>query len=92
MQAIAKKQTEINQLLERIQNYLKPKQQKKQQELSKEDNIVKQEVPVWISGVIFHGMGSPKHIELSTDNLSKEQLERQIDKAVSAILNTYKNI
>jgi uncharacterized protein (DUF3084 family) len=87
---IAKREEEINQLLERIQEYLKPRQQKKEQELSK-DNLPRENVPIWISGYLLHGIGR-KQIELSEDrqNISKDKLEHQIDKVVDAIIQSYR--
>jgi hypothetical protein len=88
---IAQKQTEIEETLERIIQALKPKQLKREQELSSEDNLPKQDVPVWISGYILHGIGR-KQIELSEDreNISKDKLEHQIDKVVDAIIQSYR--
>jgi uncharacterized protein (DUF3084 family) len=87
---IAKREEEINQLLERIQEYLKPRQQKKEQELSSEDNLPKQDVPVWISGYILHGVGNNR-FELSEDRrkVSSNKLEHDIDKAVDYLIRAY---
>jgi hypothetical protein len=89
--AIAKREEEINQLLERIQEYLKPRQQKKEQELSNGDNLPRENIPVWISGYILRGVGNNK-FELSEDRrkVSSNKLEHDIDKAVDYLIRTYR--
>jgi uncharacterized protein (DUF3084 family) len=89
--AIAKREEEINQLLERIQEYLKPKQQKKEQELSNVEDNLKQDLPVWISGYILRGVGRNR-FELSEDrqNIPKDKLEHDIDKAVDYLIRAYR--
>jgi hypothetical protein len=86
---IAQKQTEIEQTLERIMQALKPRQQKREQELSSEDNL-RENIPVWISGYILRGVGRNR-FELSEDrqNIPKDKLEHDIDKCVEAIIRTY---
>ena len=89
--AIAKREEEIEQLLEKIQECLRPKQLKKEQELSNVEDNLKQDVPVWISGYILRGVGRNR-FELSEDrqNIPKDKLEHDINKCVEAIIQSYR--
>jgi sugar-specific transcriptional regulator TrmB len=85
-QEIRKRQDEIERQIEQIKKALEPKSKPKEEELSNEDSL-RENVPVWISGYLLHGVGSKNRTyELSRDR-EDNLLKKHLDDAVNYILS-----